>query len=107
MTIKKIYQVVDIPDYKYSKEEAKGIDYGAVATDCETKTTSIIEAIEILSFKLLEENEKEDSQQSINNLACIINDLTGLAIATSKISNSANYWAGYQSAEEESTSKKK
>ncbi|MCK0552549.1 hypothetical protein KFO32_05590 [Pantoea ananatis] len=107
MTSTKIFQVVDIPDYKYAKEEAQGIDYGAVATDCETKTVSIIEAIEILSFKLLEENEKEDSQKSINNLACIINDLTGLAIATSKISNSANYWAGYQSAEKESPSKKK
>lgn len=107
MTSKKIYQVVDIPNYEPSTGDVNGIDYGSVATDCETKTASIIEAIEILSFKLLEVNETESPQESINNLACIINDLTGLAIATSKISNTANYWAGYQSAEKESPSKKK
>ena len=107
MTHKNFYQVVDIPDYKYQKEAARCVDYGAVATDCETKTSTIIDAIKILSSNLMDENEKDDGKESVHNLACIINNLTGLAIATSKISNSANYWAGYQDAEREFSAKKK
>jgi hypothetical protein len=58
-TIKKLYQLVDIPDFRYSKDSSS-IDYGDIASDCDTKTVSIFEAINHISlniFSIAEDKE--------------------------------------------------
>ncbi|HFN3671088.1 TPA: hypothetical protein ACHFMY_002866 [Enterobacter hormaechei] len=50
-TIKKLYQLVDIPDFRYSKD-CSSIDYGDIASDCDTKTVSIFEAINHISLNI-------------------------------------------------------
>lgn len=99
MTIKTLYQLVDIPDYKYSNGEESNIDYSSVATDCNTKTISILQAIFHMSEKTasLAQSKKVDVD-NISQLCGIISDLSELAIATNKISESANYSCAYKDA---------
>ncbi len=42
-TIKKLYQLVDLPDFRYSKDCSR-IDYGDIASDCDTKTVFIFDS---------------------------------------------------------------
>ncbi|WP_431022053.1 Methyl-accepting chemotaxis protein [Erwinia rhapontici] len=93
MTTKKFYQLVDIPDVRFTR--GKSIDFGSIATDCETKTTSILEAINFISLQLSSIHEEGSTTSEVSNLSCIIADLADLGIATNKIASSANYSAGY------------
>jgi hypothetical protein len=44
---RKFFQLVDIPDYRFSsdKEKCQNIDFDKIATDCDTKTTSILKPL--------------------------------------------------------------
>jgi len=99
MTIKNFYQLVDIPDYRFSNGKDSNIDYSSVATDCNTKTISILQAIFHLSEKTAElaQSKKVDAN-IISQLCGTISDLSELAIATNKISESANYSCAYKDA---------
>lgn len=50
-TTKKFHQLVDIEDNRYSNN-CSNIDYGHIACDCETKTISILEAINHISLSI-------------------------------------------------------
>ncbi|EEZ4302412.1 hypothetical protein QCD67_20650 [Enterobacter roggenkampii] len=93
-TIKKLYQLVDIPDFRYSKD-CSSIDYGDIASDCDTKTVSIFEAINHISLNIFSiAEDKETSKEKILNLSCIIADLAEIGMATNKISQAASYLSG-------------
>lgn len=95
-TTKKLYQLVDIKDYRYDKGCAD-INYGDIATDCDTKTISLLEAINHISLSILSlADEDELNNVKISTLSCIIADLAELGIATNKISHTATYLSGVQ-----------
>lgn len=94
MTTKNFIQLVDILDYRFDKR-ATAIDYYGIAVDCDSKTISILSAINHISlnvFSLMEESQVD--KEKITNLSCIIADLAELAIATNKIAQSASYLSG-------------
>ena len=94
MTTKNFIQLVDIPDYRFDKRTTD-IDYDGIAVDCDSKTISILSAINHISlnvFSLMEESQVD--KEKITNLSCIIADLAELAIATNKIAQSASYLSG-------------
>lgn len=94
MTTKKFYQLVDIPDFRYGSD-CSSISYGYIADDCDTKTVSILDAINHISLSIFSMAEDENiNKDRLNKLSCIISDLSELAIATNKISQSASYLAG-------------
>lgn len=94
MSVKKFYHLVDIPDFRYEKN-CETIDYGDIATDCDTKTISLLEAIGQISLDIFTLSEsKEIDKNKINTLSGIISDLAELAIATNKISQTASYLSG-------------
>lgn len=87
-------KLVNIPDYRYDAD-ASNIDYGSIAEDCDTKTISLLEAIDHISisvFSLAE--DKEINREKIMNLTGVISSLSQLAIATNKISQCASYLSG-------------
>ncbi|HCR1962428.1 TPA: hypothetical protein ONC42_001082 [Enterobacter kobei] len=93
-TTKKFHQLVDIEDYRYSNN-CSNIDYGDIACDCETKTISILEAINHISLSIFSLAEDDGiDKEKIGNLSCIIADLAELWIATNKISHAASYLSG-------------
>lgn len=95
-TTEKFYQLVDIKDFRYSKD-CSDINYGEIASDCDTKTISILEAINHISlsiFSLCEEDEI--NKEKLSNLTCVVADLAELCIATNKISQTAAYLSGVQ-----------
>ncbi|WP_314143206.1 hypothetical protein [Buttiauxella noackiae] len=95
-TTKKLFQLVDIKDYRYDKG-CSHIDYGDIATDCDTKTISLLEAINHISISIFSmADEDELDNKKISNLSCIIADLAELGIATNKISHTAAYLSGVQ-----------
>lgn len=94
MTTKNFIQLVDIPDYRFDKRTTD-IDYDGIAVDCDSKTISILSAINHISlnvFSLMEESQVD--KEKITNLSCIIADLAELAIATNEIAQSASYLSG-------------
>ena len=96
MATKNFIQLVDIPDYRFDKR-ATDIDYDGIAVDCDSKTISILSAINHISlnvFSLMEEFQVD--KEKITNLSCIIADLAELAIATNKIAQSASYLSGLE-----------
>ena len=94
MTTKKFYQLVDIPDFRYDGD-CSSIVYGDIAEDCDTKTISILGAINHISLSIFSmTNDENINKDKLNNLSCVISDLTELAIATNKISQTASYLAG-------------
>lgn len=94
MSVKKFYHLVDIPDFRYEKN-CETIAYGDIATDCDTKTISLLEAIGQISLDIFTLSEsKEVDKDKINTLSGIISDLAELAIATNKISQTASYLSG-------------
>ena len=94
MTTKKFYQLVDIPDFRYDSD-CSSISYGYIADDCDTKTVSILDAINHISLSIFSMTEDENiNKDKLNKLSCVISDLTELAIATNKISQTASYLAG-------------
>lgn len=102
MSTVKFFQLVDIPDYRFSsdKEKCQHIDYDKIATDCDTKTISILEAISHIGVSIMSEVEgKNLNKNKIMMLSGVIADLAELAMATNKIANSATYSSGYKDAE--------
>lgn len=94
MAVKKFFQLVDVPDYRYEKN-CVSVDYGQVAEDCDTKTVSLLEAIKELSLNIFSmADEKTIDNDKINNLSGIIYDLTEIAIATNKVAQTASYLSG-------------
>lgn len=95
-TTKKFFQLVDIKDFRYDGD-CSNIDYSDIALDCDTKTISILEAINHISLSLFSMSDKNDiSREKIGTLSCIISDLSELAIATNKVSQTAAYLSGIQ-----------
>lgn len=102
MSTEKFFQIVDIPDYRFSsdKEKCQHIDFDKIATDCDTKTISILEAISHIGVSIMSEVEgKNLNKNKIMMLSGVIADLAELAMATNKIANSATYSSGYKDAE--------
>jgi len=100
MTTKTFYQLVDIPDYRFNKNT--NLNFSDIACDCETKTISILRAINFISLSLASQSQEDGiNNDTINDLSCVIADLADLCIATNKISNSANYSSGYQDCKNE------
>ena len=102
MSTEKFFQLVDIPDYRFSsdKEKCQDIDFDKIATDCDTKTISILEAINHIWVSIMNEvEEKNLNKNKIMTLSGVISDLAELAMATNKIAISATYSSGYKDAE--------
>lgn len=93
-TTNKFFQIVDIKDFRY-EQDCSNIDYGELASDCESKTISIIDAIQYISqsiYTQTEDNQIENDK--IRHLSGIIYNLTEIAIATNKVSQVASYLSG-------------
>lgn len=93
-TTKKFYQLVDIKDFR-SELNCSDIGYADLASDCDTKTISLLDAINHISlniFSLTEDDEIDN--EKISNLSTIISSLAELAIATNKIAQTAAYLSG-------------
>lgn len=102
MSTENFVQLVDIPDYRFSsdKDKCQNIDFGKIATDCDTKTISILEAINHIGISIMTEvEEKRLNKDKIMMLSGVIADLADLAMATNKIANSATYSSGYKDAQ--------
>ncbi|TKV09302.1 hypothetical protein FDX19_12595 [Citrobacter sp. wls619] len=96
MAIKKLYQLVDIPDFRY-RNGCSNIDYGDIASDCDTKTISILEAINHISLSIFSiAEDKEINKETILNLSGVIADLAEIGITTNKISQTASYLSGFK-----------
>jgi len=95
-TTQKFYQLVDIKDFRYCKD-CSDINYGEIASDCDTKTISILEAINHISLSLFSLSEEDEiNKEKLGNLTCVIADLAELGIATNKIAQTAAYLSGVQ-----------
>jgi len=95
-TTNKFYQLVDIKDFR-TEGNCSHIGYADIASDCDTKTISLLDAINHLSLSIFSlTEEKETDKEKISNLACTISSLAELAIATNKISQTAAYLSGVQ-----------
>lgn len=95
MSTKKFYQVVSIPDFRF-QNDCSDIQYDDVASDCESKSISILEAINFISLKIFELSEAENKQEEIRNLSCVIADLAEIGMATNKILTTSLYLSGYK-----------
>ena len=98
MSISKLYQLVDIPHPVYEKDAAANICYSDIATDANTKTISRLSAIGIITQAINSLVEGDDiknkgTKDEILSITGIIFYLADLAIATNKISTSANYYS--------------
>lgn len=97
-TTEKFFQLVDIEDFRYSKN-CSHINYGEIASDCDSKTISIFEAINHLSLSIFTLSEEEIiNKDRILNLTSVIADLAELGFATNKISHTAAYLSGLKDA---------
>ncbi|GGD25708.1 hypothetical protein GCM10011513_24030 [Franconibacter daqui] len=93
MSTAKFYQIVTIPDFRY--EESDKCDYPGIAADADGKTISLLEAIQFISTgmrNLIDNGESEPHK--LIALSDVIFDLSELAIATNKVSQSAAYLSG-------------
>ncbi|MCM6177780.1 hypothetical protein M4C62_20460 [Klebsiella pneumoniae] len=62
MSTEKFFQLVTIPDYRFSsdKEQCQNIDFDKIATDCDTKTISILQAINHIGVSIIVRQKKRD-----------------------------------------------
>ncbi|MBL2092274.1 hypothetical protein ELF06_29415, partial [Klebsiella pneumoniae] len=84
MSTEKFFQLVTIPDYRFSsdKEQCQNIDFDKIATDCDTKTISILQAINHIGVSIMSEaEEKRLNKDNIMMLSSVVADLAELAIA--------------------------
>ncbi|EFE4491887.1 TPA: hypothetical protein OSY43_002052 [Escherichia coli] len=94
MTTKSLIQLIDIPDFRFTKQEPD-INYGDIASDCDCKTISILHAIQHISETIFNMSECENVEnEKIRELSGVISDLAELTIATNKISQTASYLCG-------------
>lgn len=99
MTVKNIHQLINI-------NPASDINTTAIASEAESQTTSLLEAIKFISLKIMEMSDGEkDNIKKVNSLSIVIADLACLAITTNKISNEASYYSGQKSGNEQSHSR--
>ncbi|MFG0647468.1 hypothetical protein [Leclercia adecarboxylata] len=93
-TISKFFQLVEIKDFRYDND-CSDIDYAELASDCDSKTISVIDAIQHISHSIsaLTDGDQPDNE-NLRHLSGIIHDLADLAIATNKISQAASYLSG-------------
>lgn len=93
-TTGKFFQLVDIKDFRYNND-CSDINYGEIASDCDSKTISILEAINHISLNIFNLSEEDEiTKEKLGNLTCVIADLAELAIATNKVSQTASYLSG-------------
>ncbi|MBC3213839.1 hypothetical protein [Serratia fonticola] len=92
MSIKKIYQLECVPDFRH---EETAINYSDISCDADTKLISILEAVGCLGIKLMDGVEKKDMDTNeVARLGGVISDLSEVAIFINKISGSSGYLAG-------------
>lgn len=88
MNVTSIHQLINI-------NPASDINTTAIASEAESQTTSLLEAIKFISLKIMEMSDgKKDNNKKVNPLSIVIADLACLAITTNKISNEASYYSG-------------
>ena len=96
MTTKSLIQLIDIPDFRFTTQEPD-IDYGDIAADCDSKTISILNAIQHISETIFRMSEcKKIENEKIRELSGVITDLAELTVATNKIAQTAAYLSGVQ-----------
>jgi hypothetical protein len=94
MSVNTLIKLVDIPDYRFDPN-CESLDYGDIATDCETKTISLIEAMQHIGCSIFEMTDGDAvNKDKIHNLSALIMDLADIAIATNKISTASNFLSG-------------
>lgn len=96
-TTKKFFQLVNIDDYRFS-QDCDHINYGDIASDCDSKTISLLEAIHHIGSHVASLAESGNKESNIINLSLVISDLAEVAIATNKISQTAAYLSGIKDA---------
>ncbi|KAB0554577.1 hypothetical protein [Pantoea stewartii] len=88
MSINNIIQLIEI-------DLTRDINVTDLASEAENQTTSLLEAINFISLKIMEMSESsKGSNTKINALSGIIADLADLAMVTNKISNESSYHSG-------------
>ncbi|NIG74695.1 hypothetical protein F3J34_13965 [Klebsiella sp. Ap-873] len=102
MTTNTLIKLVHMPDYRF-EPNCESLNYGAISTDCDSKTISLLEALNHIGssiFNLTDiDSIDKDGIDKIHSFACLIMDLSETAIATNKIAQSANYLAGLKNGE--------
>ncbi|EMD6813336.1 hypothetical protein QD840_001691 [Citrobacter koseri] len=88
MSVNNIIQLIEI-------DLSRDINVSALASEAENKTTSLLEAIDFISLKIMEMSDSQkESNKKINALSGVISDLANLAMVTNKISNESHYHSG-------------
>ncbi|NWC65422.1 hypothetical protein [Cedecea sp. P7760] len=102
MTVNTLIKLVDIPDYRF-EPNCESLNYDAIATDCETKTVSLLEALNLIGSSIFNITDTDsidkDGIDKIHNFACLIMDLSEVAIATNKIAQPAFFLSGHKHGE--------
>lgn len=75
----KLYQLVGIEGGRGS------IEYGEILDDCDSKTTSALQAISYLSSHVASLCGEKVDMKEVINISLIIGDLAELGVATNKI----------------------
>ncbi|WP_025122262.1 MULTISPECIES: hypothetical protein [unclassified Serratia (in: enterobacteria)] len=89
MTIKKIYQLECVPDFRY--EETPSINYSDLADDAECKLISTLEAIGFLGITLMDVSlGKNIDSDKVNTLGGVISNLSEVAILLNGIAAASN-----------------
>ena len=88
MSVNSIIQLIEI-------DLTRDINVTELASEAENKTTSLLEAINFISLKIMEMSEgSKESNDKINSLSGVIAELADLAMVTNKISNESHYHSG-------------
>jgi len=88
MSVNNIIQLIEI-------DLTRDINVTELASEAENKTTSLLEAINFISLKIMEMSEgSKESNDKINSLSGVIAELADLAMVTNKISNESHYHSG-------------
>ncbi|HBE9082230.1 hypothetical protein [Serratia fonticola] len=93
MTIKNIYQLECVPDFRV--EGASEIDYAATYDDAQCKLISVLEAINFLGAAVTNATCKAKvDKEEINSLGGTISNLSEIAVLINGIVESSNYFLG-------------
>ncbi|MBC3211402.1 hypothetical protein [Serratia fonticola] len=93
MTIKNIYQLECVPDFRV--EGVSEIDYAATYDDAQCKLISVLEAINFLGVAVTNATSKAKfDKDEINSLGGTISSLSEIAIMVNGIAESSNYFLG-------------
>lgn len=90
VTIKKIYQLECVPDFRH--QETPSINYSDVADDAECKLISTLEAISFLGITLMDVSRgKNIDSDKVNTLGGVISNLSEVAILLNGITTLSNH----------------